>query len=319
MNKLKLEISSIIFMLIVSACAREDIEGNVWVQGFRVQDESGSAVAGANVFVVSPDYRNKDKPSGVSDEKGQVTLTGQKSMLLKCVVKKENYYTTSGKELNFFWKPYKNQDGKTVFELKPKQKIFPVTLKKKIKPIAMHAKWVRYFQVPVKGKDVGYDLKVGDWVAPYGLGKISDFIFHYTADVFSKNEYSSKLIIKFSNEKDGLIPYTHDFRKGGSELRSNHQAPKEGYQATWEQIEIRKLGAPHVQSLDYNRNYYFRVRTKLNDEGHIIDAHYGKIYGDFINFKHYFNPSRNDRNVEFDPSRNLNTDLKSWEEKVASP
>jgi hypothetical protein len=52
--------------------------------------------------------------------------------------------------------------------------------------------------------------------------------------------------------------------------------------------------------------------------GKIISANYGKIYGDFMNFSYYLNPTPNDRNVEFDPKRNLFTKLKT-EEQVMAP
>lgn len=74
----------------------------------------------------------------------------------------------------------------------------------------------------------------------------------------------------------------------------------------------------------------FRVRTVLDDEGNIVSARYGKIYGPIeygesdsgsggkIRFTYYLNPTPNDRNVEFDPEQNLFTDLKISEE-VRSP
>ena len=52
-------------------------------------------------------------------------------------------------------------------------------------------------------------------------------------------------------------------------------------------------------------NYYIRVRTVLDDDGNIVRAHYGKIYGDFMKWTHYLNPTPNDRNVEFDVKKNL--------------
>ena len=61
---------------------------------------------------------------------------------------------------------------------------------------------------------------------------------------------------------------------------------------------------------DEYRNYYFRVRTKLDENGNVVSARYGKIYGDFMQFSYYFNPTPNDRNVEFDPKQNLMTNLK---------
>ncbi len=67
-----------------------------------------------------------------------------------------------------------------------------------------------------------------------------------------------------------------------------------------------------------DRNYYFRVRTVVDDRGNIVSAHYGKIYGDFMQFSYYFNPTPNSRNVEFDPKQNLMTNLKP-DEGVSAP
>ena len=76
---------------------------------------------------------------------------------------------------------------------------------------------------------------------------------------------------------------------------------------------------------DERKCYYFRVRTTRDANGKIVTAHYGKMYGPleirpamrrwghdvskgqggfFISYL-YFNPTPNDRNVEFDPKRNL--------------
>jgi hypothetical protein len=49
-----------------------------------------------------------------------------------------------------------------------------------------------------------------------------------------------------------------------------------------------------------------------------LSANYGKIYGAFMNFTYYLNPTRNDRNVQFDPKRNLFTNLKD-DERVTAP
>jgi hypothetical protein len=67
-----------------------------------------------------------------------------------------------------------------------------------------------------------------------------------------------------------------------------------------------------------DRIYYFRVRTKVDDRGNIVSAHYGKIYGDFMQFAYYYNPTPNDRNIEFDPKQNLLGGLQSFE-SVSAP
>ena len=47
------------------------------------------------------------------------------------------------------------------------------------------------------------------------------------------------------------------------------------------------------------------ICTKLDEHGNIISAQYGKIYGDFLSFTYYLNPTSNDRSIEFDPDKNL--------------
>lgn len=75
-------------------------------------------------------------------------------------------------------------------------------------------------------------------------------------------------------------------------------------------------------------NYFFRVRTR-KEGGKIVSANYGKIDRDIdfdiINsdtallfFTYYLNPTPNDRNMEFDPKRNLLTGLKE-SEAVTNP
>ncbi len=39
-----------------------------------------------------------------------------------------------------------------------------------------------------------------------------------------------------------------------------------------------------------------------------MSANYAKIYGDFPKFVYFYNPTPNDRNLEFDPDKNLAKD-----------
>jgi hypothetical protein len=58
--------------------------------------------------------------------------------------------------------------------------------------------------------------------------------------------------------------------------------------------------------------YYLRTRVQLDADGDIISANYAKIYDNIrfdargtVSFWYYYNPTPNDRNLEFDPKRNL--------------
>jgi hypothetical protein len=55
---------------------------------------------------------------------------------------------------------------------------------------------------------------------------------------------------------------------------------------------------------DAKAGYYCRVRSEILPNGE-TNCLYGKIYGDFPAMTYYLNPTPNDRNVEFDPKRNL--------------
>jgi len=101
--------------------------------------------------------------------------------------------------------------------------------------------------------------------------------------------------MSFPKPGDGIQEFTVPAVEKGSGLRSAHEAPVDGYQPEVVQTEMTNP----------NRNFYFRVRTKLDENGNVVSARYGKIYGDLAQFTYYFNPTLNDRNVEFDPKQNL--------------
>jgi len=78
-----------------------------------------------------------------------------------------------------------------------------------------------------------------------------------------------------------------------------------------------------------DQNYFFRVRTVLDEKGRIKSALYGKIFGDitsdvinsktaFIQFTYCLNPNPNDRNMEFDPKKNLFGTL-PFNQRVTTP
>ncbi|MDB6031385.1 MAG: hypothetical protein JWM16_1723, partial [Verrucomicrobiales bacterium] len=170
-------------------------------------------------------------------------------------------------------------------------------------PIPMYAKKI-FNGPPAFNEEVGYDLVVGDWVAPHGKGKQKDFIFLGQLQKKSNEEFDYKLVIKFANPSDGI----QEFQVPAdltSELRSPYEAPDSGYEREVVRRLSRKPGQGTKNDADKNRNFFFRVRTVLDPNGNIQSANYGKIYGDFMDFTYFFNPEVNSRNLEFNPSKNL--------------
>ena len=79
--------------------------------------------------------------------------------------------------------------------------------------------------------------------------------------------------------------------------------------------QVSKNGNWHCEYFsdkDPNRCYTFRIRTRRNEKGELVEAYYGKIYGDFefegddkkgligVKFLYYLNPKSLDRNLEWD-------------------
>jgi len=190
-------------------------------------------------------------------------------------------------------------------------------LKKTVNPTRMYAKAVN-LGLPAFDKDLGFDLMVGDWIAPQGKGVNTDIIFSGHRERRSELDFDYRLVVSFPNQGDGIQEFVVPAVEECSDLRSAHEAPREGYQPQWIQTSTRRPGQPVITNRDDKRNYYFRVRTVLDEKGNVKSALYGKIYGDFLQFTYYLNPTPNDRNVEFDPKRNLTPNLQSFE-RVNAP
>jgi len=265
-------------------------------------DQDGQPVAKA---LVESDSRDKK----LSDENGKAFLEVKKRAFYnRFYAEKEGYYPTATD----------GEHSPLAKDFNP-SKLIKIQLKKIKNPIPMFAKDLRHVgfgkvQVPVVNEEVGYDLMAGDWVAPHGKGKVADFIFRHqgvtrwSGPKYYKEEYEQIITISFPNNHDGIIAWEGASEAGrtyGSELVSGYEAPKEGYQETWVQRTWKEKGGYHQTTSNMDRNFYFRVRTKVDENGNIISAHYGKIYGDFMSFIYYLNPTPNDRNIEFDPKRNL--------------
>ena len=188
----------------------------------------------------------------------------------------------------------------------------------------MYARKVEMLRVPVVGQPVGFDLVASDWVAPHGKGSVSDLIFTLQKTfVDVEKPFEASLTITFANEDDGIQP-TIAAPHVGSELRLPRLAPEAGYESKL--VKSTSRAAANQMIVPANKedlNYFFRVRTVKKDKK-IVSTNYGKIDRDIdfdiINsdtallfFTYYLNPTPNDRNMEFDPKRNLLKGLKDAE------
>jgi hypothetical protein len=236
------------------------------------------------------------------------------------ITKKEGYYPTAAKV-----------DTTEVVDnqVEYKDRKVIMTLRDKRNPIPLYAKHYRGY-IPVAKEWLGFDLKMADWVVPYGKGAVSDIYFLYVGEFRGFDDAQGELKVKLVGYGGGInkiyqfYPY--------SELKSPYVAPVSGYNET-EIIWIGAIGRKVDRELKPSslNNYFLRLRAAISKDGVIETANYAKLYGDVefslrslkegvsrIKFTYYFNAVSNDRNLEFDVDKNLFVNLKH-DEKVYEP
>lgn len=173
--------------------------------------------------------------------------------------------------------------------------------------------------VPEIGVDYGYDLELCDFVSPIGKGKHSDILLQVTGSNDGKGKGKIQMTIRGNAEKTGFVEFLTPERERGSVFISEYSAPEDGYTNILS-FKFDSDDMKEAMNQPKDQNYYFRVRCQLNPDGTIKSCHYGKLYGPFTFWNipieqggvasfglhtSYFNPTPNDRNVEFDTKRNL--------------
>jgi hypothetical protein len=301
----------VVIVILAAVGAKETFELPKARVTLRALDEEGKAIEKAEAFLSFespvPTFGGGGgvPVKGLTDAKGEFSGEGHSFETKGGQLRKEGYYTGNSK-------PFKFQKS-VLGKWQPWNPTLDVVLKKVINPIPMHAKAVN-LGIPAFGVPLGFDFTAGDWAAPHGTGKTSDILFTANLSQRANDDFDYKLIVSFPNKGDGIQVFEAD---STSALKSAHSAPESGYAPEWTQTRKRRPGDPEVTSRDENRNYYFRVRTSLDEKGNVISAQYGKIYGDFLNFTYFLNPKSNDRGMEFDPKRNLFENVPAVDEVIS--
>jgi hypothetical protein len=241
----------------------------------------------------------------------------------------DGYYSTRQK---FEWTRPDGFDGKT------REAAVKAILKPIKNPIPMIARKDIRIRTPKFNVVYGFDLEMGESLPPLGNGKNADIEFILSGSrkdlgYEEKEHIDFKMIIRCPNPDDGFVEFLIDdsleFGKG-SVLPSGHECPETGYvNSLFRHYRNDNDGgmveSHRIRHEDRNKCAYFRISTRKDQSGKITSAHYGKIYGPleirpaFKQHGHYdntaqggffmqytyFNPTANDRNVEFDPCQNL--------------
>jgi len=258
--------------------------------------------------------------TGKTDSDGKFAGEGHSLDLKGGQVEKEGFYVSWAPSFKFTkivgerWQPW----NPTV----------EVMMKKIIRPTPMYARSQFETQLPVADEPTGFDLEIGDWVVPRGRGTHGDMIFKLTKRVVSFHDFGAELLLTFPNAQDGIQSMPIDTTLGYSELRSAQAAPIQGYASSLSLLQGNSPQGGEYGMKNEGKNFWFRVRTIVDERGQIMSALYGKIYDGIewfpvqstttkLRFTYYLNPNPNDTGMEFDLKRNLFSNLKDAEQVKA--
>ena len=170
-----------------------------------------------------------------------------------------------------------------------------------------------------------FDFLVGDWLPPVGKGEIADvrFVRMPQEDLgegmngagVRGRVYRDSMSVLFLGKDNGLVEIKSP-APAGLRIRT---APEEGFCDSYKCWDGIGRDLQPVSSYDKFRDFCFRIRTRRNDKGEIVEALYGKIYGDIsfapafdplenvasVCMLYYLNPTPLDRNLEWDMKTNL--------------
>lgn len=266
-----------------------------------------------------------------TDVNGFCTLKGKTNIgRAGCGVDKqgEKYYGAGGRGFHF--------TKKNIFGVwQPDNLVATIRLQRVEHPIPLFVKNVR--PKVASGTFDGtnavlrYDLVLGDWLPPEGKGERADLEIRTKLTIdevlqvgkykdWKKTFFTFSNTVRFPGEGNGCRAEMTS-PTAGIKLRN---APEAGYGKTIvNRFGVkRKIVGPNVNEAEYsdsnpNRCYYFRIRSRFDDKGNLVEAYYGKVYGDFnfhgrwdlgfrgVDFLYYLNPKSLDRNLEWDMKTNL--------------
>lgn len=249
----------------------------------RVVDPDGDPVADASVEWVTfrEQLRRRVEPRDPmhTDADGRIMVPARADDELNFTITKPGWYDSKGRIL---------RGGVGA--------IVEISLRPERDPIAMVVRHIDLFdmhELPSGVNEVGYDMLVGDRVAPYGTGEVEDLHISRTwTDPRGREKYF-RLDVRFADGRDGIQRMAPPLTRH-STLHSDYEAPEDGYQNVLVlESYLRESGRSYEGTYDVDANYYVRIRSARGG------PFYGKIYGEFPIVTTYLNPSPGDRNVEW--------------------
>lgn len=285
----------------ISSEVREAQRKGAWAKlVYRIVDDEGIPVTNTAVRATwQNDYPRKTwKETFITDTNGMFIAKAKVGSRFGCIVEKPGYYASSG-GVDFHWRKGVSplvKDGKW----QPYGEHRTIILKRIKNPANMNLIQHVRFGAPVTNVWVGFDLEKFSWTPPYGNGKHDDILirFNYQA----RNKY-------YTDWSTMDISFTNNPCSGFYELKKDlYSEMKNPYSVDTNQIFIATNSYSSVGTKSYTLGesscLVFRTRTKVDEDGRLVSAHYGMIYGRWaIGFGMkaaaiFFNPRPNDINIE---------------------
>lgn len=305
-----------------------------------VLDEDLEHVKGATVDVwyagFQGDGSGDTNSSGTSDESGKYIGKGIAAMHIEVHVSKNGWYASKSKMLA------KGKDHNITLGLRKIKNPIPLFVRDVFLKFPVFDEWLGFdFEVGDwvapqgrgKSRDILFKFHREFKGYKFSEKKMEEMKFPDTTEADLKKFYGKwdgVLWIAFPAELEGIIEEKSDYLPY-SKMKMPHLAPEEGYQG--EEMVIKNKSyhtekderASLAQMREYVRfgvpeskpsGYYIRTRV-VEVGGKVIKANYVKLPkmigvgpAGSINFTYYFNPTPNDRNLEYRPGSNLASEQK---------
>jgi|SRR5574344_82634 hypothetical protein len=322
--------------MLAAACLADDARFSAYV----VDEVSGEPISGARVkswFEMDIGWRawSESPPivtdEGVTDIKGSCRQRGKTNTGgITCHAEKPGEYYRG-----VFFKKLESKNFWGIWQ--PDNLVATIRLQRVEHPIPLFVRNVGdHINRSKAGRWNGtnmvlrYDFVKGDYLPPDGNGEVADIVvdsrvtYLESTNVYgeAKTFFDITNVFSFPGEGNGLIPIITK-PTDGIKLRI---APVNGYEndfalkcGTRKQVSGPNLFRSRYSETDPNRCHYLRIRSEFDEDGNLVKAYYGKIYGDFkvrgsladgcsVEFLYYINPTSLDRNLEWDMKNNLYRD-----------
>ena len=300
--------------LVVDAVSGKPLEGVKVCGSFEVKDNSWNYVKGGaspNLDFGETDAQGRCKLSGKTNS-GKVACFLDAGPSNYYWIHRSGGYQFSSKNLFGVWQP---DDVVVTIKLQRVEHPIPLFVKKVKLDVGTEI-------ANLNGGKFAYDMMTGDWLPPFGKGKIADVEFtrlpHEDLGVAEGNgirgrAFRDSLSVKFSGKDNGLV----EMHAPLAQIPRIRAAPDVGYRSDYLRWEGRNKRLTWDSNLDQNKCFCFRIRSRRDERGEIVEAYYGKVYGDFELYKgynyivcgarffYYLNPTSLDRNLEWDRKTNL--------------